>query len=100
MIQLEVKARDIVARLWPLQARFLLTDTASVGVDFIPLISTLTFDSKSTGRLCGVVASIIDDNIGENDEVFTVALQAGNSSNVIIGRSLASVTIVSDDGEE
>ena len=46
------------------------------------------------------MASIIDDNIGENDEVFTVALQAGNSSNVIIGRSSASVTIVSDDGEE
>ena len=66
----------------------------------MPMTTTLTFDSQSTGRACGVVASIVDDNIAENDEVFTVLLQASNAPGVLIGRSSASVTIISDDGKD
>ena len=46
-----------------------------------------------------MVASILDDGIAENDEVFTVLLQADNATGVLIGRSSASVTIISDDGK-
>ena len=69
------------------------------GVDFIPQTSTLTFDSQSSGRLCAVVALIIDDDVTENDEVFTVQLQAGDSVEVLANGSSAIVTIISDDGK-
>lgn len=69
------------------------------GVDFIPQTSTLTFDSQSSGQLCAVVALIIDDDVTENDEVFTVHLQAGDSVEVLANGSSAIVTIISDDGK-
>ena len=67
-------------------------------IDFVPLTSTLTFDSQSSGRLCAVVAIIQDDNVTENNEVFTVQLQAGGSVDVLANGSTAVVTIISDDG--
>ena len=76
------------------------TDNATVGVDFISLISTLTFNSSSSGRLCGTVAMILDDNVAENDEVFTVFLQAGDDVDVVANGSSATVTIISDDGKK
>ena len=76
------------------------TDNATVGVDFIPLTSTLTFNSSSSGRLCGAVAMILDDNVAENDEVFTVFLQAGDDVHVVANGSSATVTIISDDGKK
>ena len=69
------------------------------GVDFIPQTSTLTFDSQSLGQLCAVVALIIDDDVTENDEVFTVQLQAGGSVEVLANGSSAIVIIISDDGK-
>ena len=69
------------------------------GIDFLSQISTLTFDSQSSGRLCAVVAIILDDDVAENDEVFTVQLQAGGSVDVLANGSSAIVTIISDDGK-
>ena len=69
------------------------------GIDFLPQTSTLTFDALSSGRLCAVVADIVDDDVAENDEVFTVQLQAGGSVDVLANGSSAIVTIVSDDGK-
>ena len=69
------------------------------GIDFLPRTSTLTFDALSLGRLCAVVADIVDDDVAENDEVFTIQLQAGRSVNVLANGSSATVTIISDDGK-
>lgn len=72
-------------------------------MDFIPLSTTLIFDSQSPGILCGAVALILDDDVAENDEVFTVVLEADGSNNnveVLTNGSLASVTIISDDGKK
>lgn len=68
------------------------------GIDFLPLSSALTFDSQSSGRLCAVIAIILDDNATENDEVFAVQLQAGGNVDVLTNGSSAIVTIISDDG--
>lgn len=75
------------------------TDTAEAGEDFIPLTSTLTFGLRSPGRLCGTVAVIVDDSIVENDEDFTVFLQADSSVVVFDDRSSVVVSIISDDGK-
>ena len=69
------------------------------GIDFMSQISTLTFDSQSSGRLCAVVAVILDDDVAENDEVFTVQLQAEGSVDILANGSSAIVTIISDDGK-
>ena len=68
-------------------------------MDFLSRTSTLTFDTLSLGRLCAVVADIIDDDVAENDEVFTVQLQAGGSVDILANGSSALVTIISDDGK-
>ncbi len=77
----------------------LQSDVAMPRLDFVPRTSTLTFDSLSLGRVCAVVAVIIDDDIAENDEVFTVQLQAGSSVDILANGSSALVTIISDDGK-
>ena len=89
------KAHHIIITFSPL----ISPDTAMAGVDYVPLTSTLTFDSQSSGRLCGVVALILDDNVAENDEDFTVQLEAGGSTNVLASGNSAIVTIISDDGK-
>ena len=43
---------------------------------------------------------ILDDNVAENDEVFTVFLQAGDDVDVVANGSSATVTIISDDGKK
>ena len=65
----------------------------------MPLTSTLTFDSQSSGRLCAIVALILDDNVTENDEIFMVQLQTGGSVDVLANGSSSIVTIISDDGK-
>ena len=80
---------------------FFHADLAMAEVDFLPLTSVLTFDSSSSGRLCATVALIVDDNVTENDEIFSVYLQAGGNGNISIPTdgSSAIVTIISDDGK-
>ena len=68
-------------------------------MDFLSRTSTLTFDTLSLGRLCAVAADIIDDDVTENDEVFTVQLQAGGTVDILANGSSALVTIISDDGK-
>lgn len=68
-------------------------------MDFVSRTSTLTFDTLSLGRLCAVVADIIDDDVAENDEVFMVQLQAGGTVDILANGSSALVIIISDDGK-
>lgn len=75
-------------------------DTAEAGVDFISLSSTLTFGLRSPGRLCGTVAVIVDDSIAENDEDFTVFLQADSSVVVFDDSNSVVVSIINDDGKK
>ncbi|WP_316801641.1 Calx-beta domain-containing protein [Pedobacter frigidisoli] len=72
--------------------------TATSGLDFTATSGTLTFPANSpAGTVLNVVIPIIDDNIVENSESFTVGLSNVQGADVAIGASPATVTIADND---
>jgi hypothetical protein len=68
--------------------------TATPGVDYTPAAGTLTFSPAS--RLAAVRVPILADRVAEGTESFFVTLSAPVGA--VIGRGLARVTIIDDDG--
>nr|WP_316829064.1 Calx-beta domain-containing protein [Pedobacter miscanthi] len=72
--------------------------TALAGLDYTATSGTLTFPANSpAGTVLNVVIPIIDDNLIENSESFTVGLTNVQGADVAIGASPATVTIADND---
>jgi Ca2+-binding RTX toxin-like protein len=68
-------------------------DSATIGLDYVANPITVTFGPGETTKTVDI--TIIDDNVDESDESFTVTLS--NPTNAIIGDGQAIVTIIDDD---
>ena len=72
--------------------------TALSGLDYATTTGRLTFPANSpAGTVLNVVIPVIDDNIVENSETFTVGLSNVQGADVAIGASPAIVTIADND---
>jgi uncharacterized repeat protein (TIGR01451 family)/gliding motility-associated-like protein len=72
--------------------------TALSGLDYTATSGTLTFPANSpAGTVLNVVIPIIDDNLIENSESFTVGLSNVQGAEVAIGASPATVNIADND---
>ena len=75
------------------------------GVDYVwtasPAVLTLTFDSTNLLQLQCVNITIIDDELVEVEEIFTVALSLPNNprGQVMLQTSTASISIADNDGK-
>ncbi|SDD06044.1 Calx-beta domain-containing protein [Pedobacter soli] len=72
--------------------------TAKAGLDYAATSGTLTFPANSpAGTVLNVVIPIIDDNLIETSESFTVGLSNVQGADVAIGTSPATVNIADND---
>ena len=70
-------------------------------VDYIPISEVITFSSSSIAQTIHV--SIVNDQLLEIDEVFTVSLSLEDESDrgrVQLNPSSASITVIDDDSNE
>ena len=66
------------------------------GSDYTQTTSDLTFDA-GTSRACAEIP-IVDDNLSESPEVFTVSVVPDGDPGVIVTPATANVTITDNDG--
>ena len=69
--------------------------------DFSPLeneVLVIPFTTAINNSVCRDV-NVTDDMIVEDNETFTITIETSNPNDVIMGPSIAIVTIVDDDGK-
>ena len=69
--------------------------------DFSPLaneVLLIPFTTAISNSVCRDV-NVTDDMIVEDNETFTITIETSNPNDVIMGPSIAIVTIVDDDGK-
>ena len=74
-------------------------DTAQGGADYVPLATSLCFDTESPARQC-VNVTLLDDNLFEGGESFILMLSSAISSNLVdITSNVTTVSVIDNDGE-